>query len=1385
MTVKSNNIGAVSALKGYRVQSLYSLNRILSHDEQESEFHPEGKYEDLDVYNEEGEVIEIIQVKDYADTLTLSNILSKKDNTFIRRALKAYAENKTPKIKLVSFGNISNEIKELCSTKYSQKLISKLKGLQLKNHEIEILQRNFEYEIVDEDIIKNDVIANIQKWGTLTDIEITFNLLLYAIYYASEKQEIITPITFKKQFDEICKFQKERISFNKTYNSLIRQLDSKIDVENIEQLQSDFYNGISANYKHILAEVDVKRIDKLNSIQDKFNKSNIVFIHGASGQGKSTLAYRYLNDYRSLSTVYELKQLPENINKIYEVIEALEGISKGIRFPITIYIDVEPGNKEWINILIELSTNKHYNFLITTREEDWNSIEIKDKLSFAEIELLFNKEEAEQIYESLNEHSLDFRFIDFEDAWENFGGAGPLLEFVYLITHSESLSEKLKSLINKIRKDSDIISTDKINLLRYVVLADCFGSKVKLKEINQFLKPQKEITLLLDLLQNEYLIRISGDRTSISGLHPVRSKIIKDLLFDNEINIELDYVLNALPFISDNTILNFLRNGFIQSKLSPSILIEKLKLFDPQKWEVYLQILKALQWKGIADYLDRNINTLNQVYEEYSNGWMIVVNPDLVNILGEGGIMANSGIFSEEQKQYAKNVNDRITDKKEIFNYCITWLKGIKSIDIIPDNKNEWNAIGLFLFWLDYFNINGVIVKFQQFEFERTLRNQPLDVIAHVLYGLKKYSIESGKYVEEVEKSFLQKLSETYNIIAISRDKHSIKCDYLFDIIDEKIETEETDIFNAKSLKIIELLRIAFPDEETYEIKGVGHQISFISDNYDSSVKKISKNSLPLQQLVEINSTFINLFDYTKRPNSWQNYVNEVIQRRLIFVEVLSKMTRAFVLYHKLQNFNPLAEYFDDYNQNFRKLIKSKDKPKLTKLVIDEWGGFGEGNSKSLKSNLQNDSNQFEDSNLKQMLATQKYSNYRGIYSDYDTALENFLWQSAEYIYRKVKMVLKEDVSDMTDYGRVSLVANLFRAYELILEFQQLFRVHFEKFVDPYKLRRLEKEEFENISILCFLYRQFLYSDRFISGNVLKLALDKINDTNESLEISVVKGLKVLAKEQNCQIKTSFDKDKKRCIIIADHASALNTFELLKLIYNKLYERIEQPDYTSIRHLILSTNYPTFNIIIQTKGKVINLRWFELKTYNLRKKKFDELKPFNFLPKDIPVDVIENLNVESWNNTLNEFEKLDKLLRSVSTLHQLANHFYQIRYFKNKNVEDYSKKVWNDYTSKISRLLQENLTNGLNLFAFYLSMCDNGEIDFKDDNERNDFFQFSLDSHPFFYPNEKAFKKSDFGSLVGEKELKTWIPRLEKLTNNIAVMYYFLADKIIEQNHKS
>ena len=1379
---KTNNLGAISALKGYRVQFLYSLYRILTFKESEIEFHPEGKFEDLDVYNNKGTVVEIIQVKDLGKVLTLADITTtKKENTFLRRAIKAYGNGNSPLIKLVSFGEINEDVKNLSNSDYSQSFIKKLNKQGLTQRDIEILKGNFQYEIVGEQNIENSVLSNIEKWGSFVDTQITLDLLIYWIYYAAEKQLSITPSNFKAQFDKVCKFQSERISFNQTYNLLIQPLDSDIEYEDIEYLKLDFYKGISATYKHILADVDVIRVDKLKLIQENFNNSNIVFIHGASGQGKSTLAYRYLKENCSRTTVFELKQLPENITTIYDVINSLEGISKGIRFPMTIYIDIEPGNKEWIHVLRELASKKNFNFLVTIREEDWNSIEVGDKFIFSEIELIFEQEEAELIYDALDDYNKDLKFINFVNAWDYFGAKGPLLEFAYLITQNESLSAKLNSQINKIRSDSSDLGKEKIRLLRYIVLTDSYGSKVKLKELNQFLQLKNEILFLIDLLQKEYLLKISGDKSHIIGLHPVRSEIIKDLLFDDEIYKESDFALDALSFISDNTAFVFLRNAFKYSGLLPEILIEKLKNFEPKSWQMYFLIFRSLLWKGIADYTKKNNNVLNQIYTDYGNGWKIVVNFDFASVIEGGSMMENADIFTEEQKQYAKSMNQKFSDKKEVFLYCLNWLNNLKAINIIPQGKDEWNSFGLFLFWLNYFNKKSVVINFNQFEFEENLGLQPLDAIAQTLYALKVYSSQSLGYVDKTEKMFLQKLSEKYNIISIEQNDKDISCHYLFDIIDEKFETEESDFINAKSMKIIDLLRFAFPNKEHYNTNGVGHQFSFLPFSHDSSIKQIPKKNLPLKPLVETNSTYINLFEYTKRPNSWQEYINGVTSRRLLLIDVLSKMTKAFNSYHKQKHLKPLADYVHDYTENYHQIIKKKSTPFLPQNIIDEWGEYGEGSAKKIKSNFDTPESLTEKGELKEILAVKKYSEFIGLYREFDNSIENFLWQSAESIFRKIKISLEEDISDMSDNARVSLVGNLFKAFEIVVEFQKGFRLHFEKFIAPVLLKKIEKAEIDNISILCFLYRQFIYSDSFIAGNVSKLALDRFRNTELNIKKKINNGFKKTAKEIDGNIKVEFDDKTKRCVIIINFNNTIESFELLELIYNKLYELLEQPDYTSIKYLLLNKKYPTFNIVLLISGKTINSTWYEFETYNLREKRIEELEQFNLIPQKIPFDIIEKYNIASWNSELQDFKNLDKLLEYTSMSYQLAFHFAQLKYFEDKTIEDYNEGIFNNHVNKTGSLFQENLQKALDLYSTYAEQCNNGEIEFVDEEEKLEFYELLLDNHKYFYPNDSSFEKGEMKFTLGIKEIEEWIPRLEKLVNSMSIIYYFLAGKVIEK----
>ena len=625
----------------------------------------------------------------------------------------------------------------------------------------------------------------------------------------------------------------------------------------------------------------------------------------------------------------------------------------------------------------------------------------------------------------------------------------------------------------------------------------------------------------------------------------------------------------------------------------------------------------------------------------------------------------------------------------------------------------------------------------------------------------------------------MRKLSRDFNIISIEQNGDSIDCRYLLDIIDEKTEAEGGNFIHAKSVKIIELLRFAFPDKNIYRTKGIGHKISFLPDDHDSSIKQIPKKSLPLKPLVEINSSYIGLFDYTKRPSSWQEYVEIITSKRQVYIETLKKLVLAFENSHKLKNLQPLAIYVQYYTDNYLSLLRKNPIPSLPKIIIDEWGDFNEGSAIQKKSNFGQSEIESEYKEEIQVLSIRKYHEFVRLFRDFESSIENFLKQSPESIIYKIKVILKEDVSDINNNLRLSLV-NLYNAFERLWGFQKSFNTHFKKFVDERMLQKLEKDEKENISALCFLFHQFVYSDFYLTGNIRKLAIGRMDETEISFKKKVNIVLKQIGKELGCNMELRFEESSRRCIIIADIQKSLKSFEVLEAIYNKLYDVIAQPDFTSLKYLIINTKYPAFNIILLISRKTINDKWYEFKTYNLREKRFNELAQFNLIPQDIPSNVIENYNLKSWNKSLREFSDLDKLLESISTSYELAYHFSQLSFFENSTVEDYSEEILRNHVSKIGKLFQINLQNALDLYNYYLGLCNNEKIVFGDDNEKLEFNKMLLDNRGNFYPNDELFEKGEFNLSLGAKEMEDWIPRLEILKNNISIIYIFLAGKIIE-----
>ena len=380
-------MGAIFALKGYRTQFLYSLYKILSEYNNGYIFQPEGKFEDLDILDANNSYIEIIQIKNKSNPLVYSDLISKK-TSFFQRASNVLNHSPNVIVKLVSFNEISDELTN------KEKLQKKLTKSGLKKTVIDKIIQNFTFEIVIETELERKIIEILKKISIFSDSKIALELLIYWLFIAGEKQQSIFSKELISKFEGIGKFANEQLSFNNSYgNTIIPFTTKSIHNDDLEIYKEGFYYGISAKFEHILANLDVYRNDKLEAINEAFKTDNIVFVHGASGQGKSTLAYRYINDFTPNSTSYELK-ISQDINEVYQTINSLDALSRGLDFPILLYIDIKPQDIYWNEILKELYGRKNLRFLITIRQEDWNKTTLGFDFKFTDIDLSFDKSEA-------------------------------------------------------------------------------------------------------------------------------------------------------------------------------------------------------------------------------------------------------------------------------------------------------------------------------------------------------------------------------------------------------------------------------------------------------------------------------------------------------------------------------------------------------------------------------------------------------------------------------------------------------------------------------------------------------------------------------------------------------------------------------------------------------------------------------------------------------------------------------------------------------------------------------------------------------------------------------------------------------------------------------
>jgi hypothetical protein len=738
---------ATPAYRGYRLQILYTLFRILDQEDNANlVFQPEG-HEDLSIQDDKGNLLEVIQVKArYSSNLTLSSF----KESFFKRANSLLSNEKNPQIFIASFGEIGSNFLQALQNDgkerdgEAKKLYDKYEFIQSIDEAKRILG-NINPIMLNEAELKKQICYCLKDILTGIDPKNAFYSLTSWLYICSERRYTITQNDIRKKIENIGKFLAEAAAHHEEwFKTIVPIKDDDIEAEETDRLSEEFYRGISARYDHILAGIDVSRPEKIQEIKTKFEENRVVIIHGASGQGKTTLAYRYLHDH--FPNMWRFKvELIENRKHALSISRAFIGHVDAIGIPIAIYLDVSAKDGDWPELIKQLSIHKNIRILVTIREEDYNRASISDhETQFKDIDLTFDRSEAQAIYQSLAERRTPTEFLSFDEAWDKFGGEGPLMEFVHLVTQGESLRKRLKQQVSRIEdeaREKGMKNNGEIELLILVSVASAFDAQLEVRPLLDHLDleaPRRS----LELFEKEYLLRLSTDGSLVGGLHPIRSEILADILTDPVISPWSESARACLPLIYETDIESFLLHAFSRRPEDVKPLLDALNSYQPDQWAAIGGITRALLWLGISEYVEVNRELIQDAFEYSGVGFVSLLDSDISDAMPDIAtsylnIFRDLDIINEGNHRQIESFRSRQTDKTQVFERAKTWLSNRTQRPEIPQYDAGWSGIAETIFWLGHFSISWPLSEWlPDAELERPIEELPLEILADLVLGL-------------------------------------------------------------------------------------------------------------------------------------------------------------------------------------------------------------------------------------------------------------------------------------------------------------------------------------------------------------------------------------------------------------------------------------------------------------------------------------------------------------------------------------------------------------------------------------------------------------------------------------------------------------------------
>jgi hypothetical protein len=1305
---------ATPAYRGYRLQALYTLARVLERvDGGNLIYQPEGR-EDLAVFSAEQVLLEIIQVKQRSQNLALSSFEPEKKDSFFNRVAAELKTSPDARILIVAFGNVGPELEKAIEEDGPDRarVAGKIaKHNHLSEAEATLLFEKIQLVLVDEDDLRSRVYAALESSLAGVDPDSAFELLSNWLYLCAENKTKITPGDVIERINAVGRFAASRATHHKEWFTSIVPLEDKATGETLEpdELSDEFYRGISTRYEHILADLDVVRPHKLREIAARFDDKRVVIVHAASGQGKTTLAYRYLHEYFPREWRFRIRSVASREHAL-SVALALTAHADAVGVPLAVYLDVSPQDRDWPELVKQLSAHRNIRILVTVREEDWRRASVSvTEFEFEAVELSFDRTEAGAIYESLVRKRTPANILDFEEAWHKFGEAGPLMEFIYLVTQGDSLRQRLSQQVAHLENEAREGRMDaaEIELLRLTSIASASEARLKLKPLVEQLRlraPQST----LRLFEKEYLLRVSDDGSRVQGLHPIRSTILTGLLTDPALASWADGASSCLPFVDEEDVENFLLHAFSRHRGEHEKLLRSVESYQPNGWNGIAGVTRALIWLGVTDYVEANFGLIEEAVTEYGNGgWSFFLDFDVADV--SGGTASSwwkdldLEVFTDEVKQKLEALQSRQTDKRQVFERVARWLVGRTGSPVHPVTEADWSGAAEVVFWVGRLSTGWPLRDWlPEADLDKAIDLLSLETLADLASGV----FESGAYPDWLaanRQRLIDRFRRDTHTVMLEDDGHKLTARFIFPLPEaddapaedpQKMKSTAGNAFHDEAVQRLGLLRRLIPDREEFASQGYGHMLWDNFLEFDETIKTgIERKHLPLMWLTLVNSAFRGVADLRFRPSTWAEYAQQVHRIRWAVVDSLKQLERGIQVHFRRRHASKIlgAEVDAESWDACKKMLNNP--PRLPQVAVDEWGfveeSTSDANARSAKERLTKRSG----------LAVQKYKPFLKSFNEYTRTLSNFFTQAVDgmtlnpYLGRTTdrRKVLEAAATLGVKPGSAKLATlNLADTLKNLIGFQHESRKILGPFFEGRELNRLDGEEQKIFRRVWNMWYFFAFHPERVMQDAVEACARESQGILRNIRLDLRVRLRRISSDDlrfGIASEEILWDERPALWLIADARHPLAALGSLPNLLAEIRQAVRKVKNNDLRRYILDMHWPHVVIVPLVRGKYANAAAWRISLPVIIENDGSELSWWNYAQHQIPPDALDQLKIESWD--LPQLTVAVKLMQSTSVLFQIAAHIRDFRRLPDLDQEGVAQLQ--AYVDRISKYSNEAL----------------------------------------------------------------------------------------------